>query len=68
MSNICKSKKAVLRNNVDVVGSESSVELAQTTKGIPTRKVKVYNSNPDLVHTKADEIYIQEKYGTEVTR
>jgi len=66
MVDISKSEKVatLLQNAGDILGSDSSVELSQTSKGIPTWKIKVYNSDPELALQTANKLFdeCQKKY------
>jgi len=67
MVDISKSEKiaTLLQNAGDILGSDSSVELSQTSKGIPTWKIKVYNSDPEIALQTANKLFdkCQKKYG-----
>ena len=67
-NNISKSEKAsLLLQNIDsLLGGESSVELATTSKGT-NWKVKVYHPDPKKALELADNIYkkCKQKYGDE---
>jgi hypothetical protein len=58
-------KASMLLQNIDsLLGGESSVELATTSKGT-NWKVKIYNSDPLKALEAANDIYMKckEKYG-----
>jgi len=67
MADVSKSEKvnSLLRNVTDILGSDSSVELSQTSKGVPTWKIKCYNGNPEDALAMASKLFdaCKEKYG-----
>lgn len=67
MVDISKSEKVatLLQNAGDILGSDSSIELSQTSKGIPTWKIKVYNNDPEVAMKIANKLFdeCKEKYG-----
>ena len=67
MPDVNKSEKvsSLLRNISDILGSDSSVEIGVTSKGIPTWKIKVYNSNPEAALVMASKLFddCKKKYG-----
>ena len=66
---ITKSERvnSLLQNASDILGSESSIELSQTSKGIPTWKIKVYNNDPEMAMKIANKLFdeCKEKYGVQ---
>ncbi len=63
---ITKSEKvsSLLQNASDILGSDSSVELSQTSKGT-NWKIKCYNADPEAALKTANKLFdeCQKKYG-----